>query len=117
MVRITNNAAGLQGVRSAGGRTVYLKPGETRDVDLAEDAAEQVGRLPFLKIEWASGGTIAPVFQRLVAEDRGSVIAVPTNPFDAMSDDELRAIVESKEGKRPHPKTGRAKLLARAMEA
>jgi hypothetical protein len=33
--------------------------------------------------------------------------------YAAMSDDELRAILTEREGKKPHPATGRDKLLAR----
>lgn len=34
--------------------------------------------------------------------------------FDAMTDDELRQVVAEKEGRQPHPATGRDKLLAKA---
>jgi hypothetical protein len=38
----------------------------------------------------------------------------PSPNFDTMTDDELRQVVASKEGRQPHPATSREKLLAKA---
>ncbi|MBP1845915.1 hypothetical protein J2046_004189 [Rhizobium petrolearium] len=52
-MKVTNNSKALQGIRS-NGRAVYVRPGETRDVELEGVDLEKAKRLPFLKIEGAS---------------------------------------------------------------
>lgn len=55
-MRVTNNAAGLQGIHTTAG-VVYLKPGETRDLDLDEMQVKQVIRLPFIALEGVERGS------------------------------------------------------------
>lgn len=52
------------------------------------------------------------------SDDRvgGSVAVTSDRPFDAMPDGELRAFIAKRDGKAPHHKTGRDKLLAIARK-
>src|SRR5690349_7672881 len=47
---ITNNSQALQGVHTKGG-VVYIQPGKTVQVELADDEHEHVSGLSFLKVE------------------------------------------------------------------
>ncbi len=46
--------------------------------------------------------------------DDGAGDAAQAPDFDAMSEEELRAYLKERDGKSPHPKTGREKLLIAA---
>lgn len=49
MPKITNNSKALQGVHTVSG-VVYLKPGQSRDLELNDAALAQVKRLSFMDI-------------------------------------------------------------------
>lgn len=86
-MKLTNTSAGDRGVYVAG-ELVMVRSGDTVDgVDAAE--AESVK-------DW-----FAPV--------EGEEAAA--TDYDDLTDDQLRDMIEEKTGKRPHHKTGRAKLL------
>lgn len=75
-MKITNNAAGLQGVHTAKG-VVYLKPGETRDLEMSEAQIKQASRLPFLGIEGVDrGAAMQPVKTAPLAPPAAPVFAV-----------------------------------------
>lgn len=46
----------------------------------------------------------------------GSVPETSEEAFDDMEDDQLRDFIEKRDGERPHPRTGRVKLLAAAKK-
>lgn len=52
-MKITNNSLASQGVHAVSG-VVYIRPGQTKDVELTEAGLEQAARLPFLGIEGAA---------------------------------------------------------------
>jgi hypothetical protein len=52
-MKITNNSQSPQGVRAISG-VVYIKPGQTRDLELTDAGLVQAKRLPFLGIEGVS---------------------------------------------------------------
>jgi hypothetical protein len=49
-MKITNNSQSPQGVHAVSG-VVYIKPGQTRDLELTDAGLVQAKRLPFLGIE------------------------------------------------------------------
>lgn len=49
-MKITNNSAQPQGVHGVE-RLVFIRPGQTRDVELSESGLAQARALPFLTIE------------------------------------------------------------------
>jgi len=90
--KVTNNSKAIQGIWADDG-IVHIEPGHSRTVTIKEGHEEATCRLAFLHV--------APIGeQQAVAVD-----------FDTLDDDELRAMVEEKTGKKPHHKTGRAKLI------
>eukprot|EP00873_Tetraselmis_striata_P020725 jgi/Tetstr1/440989/TSEL_029257.t1 len=48
-MKVTNNSKALQGVNTKTG-TAYVRPGETRDLELSETGAKQAKRLKFLTL-------------------------------------------------------------------
>lgn len=84
-MKITNQSKALQGVRTVKG-LVYVKPGETRDVEMDEGQATRVRALPFFAV-------------------RGNAPKDGISDQDAPADDiaELRAEYERVIGKRPFP--------------
>ncbi|MEF2073490.1 hypothetical protein [Consotaella aegiceratis] len=48
-MKVTNNAKGLQGIQTVKGM-VFLRPGETKTVDMTESQAERARRLSFLAL-------------------------------------------------------------------
>lgn len=81
------------------GATHVLAPGASEPIDLPDNIAEDE-RTAGMEV---AGGKIT----KDAPEGNG-------DNFDAMTDDELRDIIEDKTGDRPHPRTGREKLLAAA---
>lgn len=114
-MKIKNLSKANQGVWAADGTLVQIEPGQTRDVDVAEDYRARVKALPFLKI---SGGAL----DHDDDGEKGGMADAPTvapaefDPelIDAMTDDELRGFITQRDGKAPHPNTGHDKLLAKA---
>lgn len=114
-MKITNTSKANQGVWAADGTLVQIEPGQTREVEVAEDYAERVKELPFLKVD---GG---PLDHDKDGEKGGAAEASVVAPadfdpelIDAMTDDELRGFITQRDGKAPHPNTGHDKLLAKA---
>lgn len=58
-MRITNNSQATQGVHTDKG-PVYIKAGQTLDVDLTESGLKFAKRLPFLSIEGSAKAPVAP---------------------------------------------------------
>lgn len=112
-MKIKNTSAAPQGVHTTNGLE-WLQPGQTRTLDVASEYEARVKKLPFLKVladpldhdaDGKKGG------QAQAAEAKVSEPKV----FDDMTDDELRGFIADRDGKAPHPNTGREKLLAKAM--
>ncbi|TWB61687.1 hypothetical protein FBZ98_1011032 [Rhizobium sp. ERR 922] len=51
-MKVTNTSKAPQGVWAKSG-TVYIAPGETKDVDLSDDGLKRAKALPFLEVEEA----------------------------------------------------------------
>lgn len=94
--KVTNNSKAIQGVWTEDG-IVHIEPGHSRTLTIKEGHEEATCRLAFLHV--------APV-----GESQSEAVSEPAG-LDTMTDDELRAMVEKKIGKKPHHKTGRAKLI------
>lgn len=109
-MKITNTSKANQGVWAADGALVQIEPGQTREVDVADDYFDRVKALAFLKVD---GG---PLDHDKDGEKGGAVAPVEFDPemVDAMTDEELRAFITQRDGKAPHPNTGHDKLLAKA---
>lgn len=92
----TNRGKAPQGIHTQHG-VVWVRPGSQRDLHVDEDQLARVERLPGIAHEV------------LEADE-------PTDQFDAMSDDDLRAHLAERDGKAPHPNAKRETLLAKARE-
>ena len=86
------------------GASHVLAPGESKPIELPDNIAEdeRTAGMEVSAVEAPSGDASEP-------EGEG-------DNFDAMTEDELRDFIEDNTGERPHPRTGRAKLLAAARE-
>lgn len=84
-----------------GGAGHLVLPGQEKPIDLPEGIAadERKAGMEVSAVEAPKGG-----------ESEGD------DRFDNMADDELRDFIEENTSERPHPRTGRAKLLAAARE-
>lgn len=84
-----------------GGAGHLVLPGQEKPIDLPEGIAadERKAGMEVSAVE-------APKGVESDSDDR----------FDNMTDDELRDFIEDNTSERPHPRTGRAKLLAAARE-
>lgn len=104
-VTITNTSKAPQGVHTVRNVT-YIRAGATATLDVTDESLARIRKLPFLKVvvDAPAETETAPA-----APD-----ASPVDAFDAMSDDELRAFIEARDDRKPHPATGREKLLAKA---
>jgi len=112
---IKNNSPALQGVRSVDG-LVFIAPGRQRTLDIPSEWEASTRRLPFLAIDVADdpldhdgdgkkGGVVDP--SPLTDDEKIELL-------DAMTDDELREFITERDGKAPHHKIGRDKLLSKA---
>jgi len=101
-VTITNTSKAPQGVHTVRNVT-YIRAGATATLDVTEESLARIRELPFFTV--ADAPAEAPP---VVPE------ASPVDAFDAMTDDELRAFIEARDDRKPHPATGREKLLAKA---
>jgi hypothetical protein len=52
-MKVTNNSKAPQGVRTGAG-VVFIRPGESRDVELSADGHKQASRLKFLSVAGAA---------------------------------------------------------------
>lgn len=106
--KITNNSKAPQGVHTEAG-LVFIQPGRSRTLTVADDVAERLGRQTKLfRLEEHDDSKV-----ETGADGGGDVI--PTD-FDAMDDDALREFITGRDGKAPHHALGREKLLAKARE-
>ena len=103
-VTITNTSKAPQGVHTVRNVT-YIRAGATATLDVTEESLARIRKLPFFKVaDESAEAEAAPAAPE----------ASPADAFDAMSDDELRAFIEARDDRKPHPATGREKLLAKA---
>lgn len=92
-MKITNNGQRLEGI-VAGGRTVYLKPSETRDLDLSADEAKRAKRLSSVAV---AGSAPEPDDDPELAEKEAIVAeleALGVKKTTRTSLDNLRAALE-----------------------
>lgn len=93
------------------GASYTLAPGEEKEIDLPDNIAADE-RTAGMEVTGKNAPKEAPK-EAPKAEpkpDEGE------DRFEGMEDDELRDFIEDNTGDRPHPRTGRAKLLAAARE-
>ncbi|MEN6451682.1 MAG: hypothetical protein ABFC96_14415 [Thermoguttaceae bacterium] len=90
-MKLKNTSPGPRGVY-VGGSLVMVSPGDTVDDVDAREAGDVA--------EW-----FAPV-----GDDNGGQQSA-SDDLSTLSDDELRDLIEQRTGKRPHHRTGRAKLI------
>lgn len=107
MPKFKNTAQGMRGVNLIGGETVWLNPGEVKSFDA--DALVGEPHADLKETKEAEG-------EQEEADEDGTSDASSTDddPITNMSDDELRDLIEDRDGARPHHKLGRDKLLSLA---
>lgn len=111
MPNFKNNGAGMRGVNIKGGDTVWLEAGQVKAVENAldnqhpdleqTDAKETAGKPDATDLEHPQDAV-------------PNASEADGDPIANMSDNELRDLIEDRDGERPHHKTGRDKLLAMA---
>lgn len=89
--------------------------GESKEIDLPDNIAEDE-RTAGMTVEKDGKAKSEPETE-VEAETDDSDAEAEGDRFDNMTDDELRDFIEDATGERPHPRTGRPKLLAAAREA
>lgn len=134
-------ADGPKGVNHAGG-TAYINPGETsRGLEVSEGdlkATEATGYFEIAEGEGEPGatakrpedGSLEHDTSRLEGNAVGGAEPSSANAlanaalqggqepdFEGMNDEELRAFITDRDGRAPHPNTGREKLLTKARDA
>lgn len=119
-VKITNNTKAPQGFYErvpdmpegvdASRAPTFVPPGGSKMLDLTDEHLREAKRLgQHIAIEEVAGD--APEDQRRAGGDDAP------DDFDRMTDEELQAFIADRDGKKPHPATGRPKLLANARGA
>lgn len=83
--------------------------GESKEIDLPDNIAEDE-RTAGMEVTGKNAPKEASKEEPKPDEGEGE------DRFENMTDDELRDFIEDNTGERPHPRTGRAKLLAAARE-
>lgn len=141
-----NVTKGIKGVNSVGG-IINVDPGQTsRPLEIAEHEAQGLVESGFFEIKGVSGpgdvtltgkgvedgseenstahregNPVKPAtaddIVRAALAGGGMEVAPGPDDFDKMEDDALRAFITERDGKAPHPNTGREKLLAKARGA
>lgn len=84
-MQVTNNSKAPQGVHTLRG-VVFIKPGETKELDLGESQAERAGRLKFLDLKGKVSEAVA------IPLPLGQTIDIPPNEID-----QLRQQIEAKD--------------------
>jgi hypothetical protein len=109
---IKNTSKAPQGVHTVDG-LVFIEPGHQRTVIVHPDHAERTKRSSLLSVEVRDETEASP---EPATADGPSAPPAEFDPdlIDAMTDEELRAFIQNRDGRAPHPNTGREKLLARA---
>ncbi len=139
LMTITNNSRAEQGIWTETGLQI-VQPGQTRTLDVAQNYVKRVKALTFLAVGDQAGlqggkpideaglptlgepegplveGRSDPLDHDGDEEMGGSVAETSPAPFDEMDDDALRAFITERDGKAPHPNTGREKLLTLAKK-
>lgn len=118
-MKITNNSAAPQGVHAVSG-VVYLKPGQSRDVELTDVGVAQAKRLPFLGIEGAARDLSSAPSSLPPTNGTGQTKApAPPKPVVPSEIAGLRNDYKAAFGKGPSPKwdadTLRAKIAEKAQ--
>jgi len=103
-VTIKNTSKAPQGVHTVRNVT-YIRAGATATLDVTEESLARIRALPFFKAE-----VEAPAAAEAVTTE----VEAPADAFDAMSNEELVDFIDARDGRKPHPATGREKLLAKA---
>ena len=111
MPNFKNNGAGMRGVNVKGGDTVWLEAGQVKAVENALDS--QHPDLEQTDAKETDGKPEAPDFDE-PEHPQDATDNSESDSIDAMTDNELRDLIEDRDGERPHHKTGRDKLLAMA---
>lgn len=81
-MKVTNNSQALQGVQTSTG-TVFIRPGDSKDVALTKAQAERAGRLRFLALKGSPIEDPAPSSERVGADAKGRVY-LKVEEFNAM---------------------------------
>ena len=89
------------------GASHTLAPSEEKEIDLPDNIAEDE-RTAGMEVTGGEAAKESP--KEEPKPDEGE------DRFEGMEDDELRDFIEDNTRDRPHPRTGRAKLLAAARE-
>lgn len=112
MPNFKNNGAGMRGVNVKGGDTVWLEAGQVKSVENALD--NQHPDLEQTDAKETDGKPEAPDLDEPKHPQDAAADPTDDDPIANMSDNELRDLIEDRDGERPHHKTGRDKLLAMA---
>ena len=112
MPNFKNNGAGMRGVNVKGGDTVWLEAGQVKAVENALD--NQHPDLEQTDAKETDGKPEAPDLDEPSEPKASDEEERKGDSIDAMTDNELRDLIEDRDGERPHHKTGRDKLLAMA---
>lgn len=102
-----------------GAPATYIRPGETKVFDLEGvqlDHAKLLAKTGHIVLADEAGKQL--VAEQLFPDDEpaAAVAAGPQDQYSAMSDEALRSFITTRDGRAPHPMTGREKLLAKARE-
>lgn len=111
MPNFKNNGAGMRGVNVKGGDTVWLEAGQVKAVENALD--NQHPDLEQTDAKETDGKPEAPDLDE-PKHPQDATDNSESDSFADLSDNELRDLIEDRDGERPHHKTGRDKLLAMA---
>ncbi|MGV4796134.1 hypothetical protein [Rhizobium sp. F40D2] len=90
-MKVTNNSKAPQGLHTVIG-VRFVRPGETKELDLTEGQAKRISRLGFIDLEGDPVEDRAPSFAFTEADDKEGVY-VPSAEFNAMRSafEQLRA--------------------------
>lgn len=111
MPNFKNNGAGMRGVNVKGGDTVWLEAGQVKSVENA--LGNQHPDLEQTDAKETDGKPEAPDLDE-PEHPQDATDNSESDSFADLSDNELRDMIEDRDGERPHHKTGRDKLLAMA---
>lgn len=109
--KVTNTTKDERRAIFTGEGYVTIEPGQSKIVDV--DEADLKANKAFFKAEKADQAD-ADADEVVLETDRINPPVALENadgPYAGMTDEALRDMVEEKTGDRPHPRTGRAKLL------
>lgn len=126
---VKNISKANQGVHTVDG-LIYIEPGHQKTSTIHPDHVERTQRSKLLSVEVKAEAAAAPTppaepepLPEPAPEPAPEPVEPPVTPpaefdpalVDAMTDDELRAHITQRDGRAPHPNTGREKLVAKAL--